>query len=119
MEGHLLLRKLKHFLCLGLLTIVTVVSLGTCPVFGADDSGRKIKSRVSPVYPELARRMNVTGTVKVQVLIAPNGTVKSTKVVGGHPLLVETSLDAVKKWRYEPANEESTEVVEFKFNGND
>jgi TonB family protein len=59
--------------------------------------------------------MNVTGTVKVQVVIAPNGTVKSTKVIGGHPLLIEPSVEAVKKWKYEPSNEETTETVEFNF----
>ena len=71
------------------------------------------------MYPELARKMNVTGIVKVQVVIAANGVVKSTKLVGGHPLLVEPSLEAVKKWKYEPANEETTETVEFKFTGNE
>lgn len=113
-----MLGKFKYLICLGLLTIVTGLSLGTCPAYGAEESGRKVRTRITPVYPELARRMNLTGSVKVQVVIAANGNVKSTKVVGGHPLLVESSLDAVKKWKYEPANEESTETVEFKFNGN-
>jgi outer membrane biosynthesis protein TonB len=40
---------------------------------------------------------------------------KSTKIVGGHPLLVNAALDALKKWKFEPASEESTGVVEFKF----
>lgn len=115
----MLAAKLKHFVCLGLLTIVTGLSLGICPAFGADDGARKVKSRVTPLYPELAKKMNVTGVVKVQVVIAANGSVKSTKLVGGHPLLAEPSLEAAKKWKYEPANEETTETVEFKFNGND
>ena len=112
-------RKLKYLICLGLLTIVTGLSLGICPAFASDDGARKIRTRVTPLYPELAKKMNVTGVVKVQIVIATNGTVKSTKLVGGHPLLVEPSLEAVKKWKYEPANEETTETVEFKFNGND
>jgi TonB family protein len=62
--------------------------------------------------------MNLSGTVKVEVVIGPNGVVKSTKVIGGHPVLVETVLDAVKKWRYEPAAEETTTTVEFHFNNN-
>jgi TonB family protein len=76
---------------------------------------RRAKSKVQPVYPDLARKMNITGTVKVQVTVAPNGTVKDAKVVGGHPVLASAALDAVKKWRFEPAPVESTGVVDFKF----
>lgn len=76
---------------------------------------RKVKSRVQPVYPEIARRMGIAGVVKVQVVVAPNGNVKSTKLVGGHPLLANAAMDAVKKWRFEPGPEDTTGVVEFKF----
>jgi len=76
---------------------------------------RRAKSKVQPVYPELARKMNLTGTVKVEVVVAPNGTVKDAKVVGGHPVLANAALDAVRKWRFEPAAAESAGVVDFKF----
>jgi TonB family protein len=59
--------------------------------------------------------MNITGTVKVQVVVAANGTVKDAKVVGGHPVLANAALDAVRKWRFEPTSAESTGVVDFKF----
>jgi TonB family protein len=83
-----------------------------------DEISRKVKSKVSPTYPELARRMSISGVVKVQVVVAPNGAVKSTKVVGGHPLLVNAAVDAVKKWRFDAASEETTGLVEFKFDPN-
>jgi protein TonB len=76
---------------------------------------RRAKSKVQPEYPELARKMNITGTVKVQVVVSPNGTVKEAKVVGGHPVLAGVALEAVRKWRFEPAPGESTGVVDFKF----
>jgi protein TonB len=76
---------------------------------------RRAKVKVQPVYPDLARKMNLTGTVKIQVVIAPNGTVKDAKVVGGHPVLAGVALDAVRKWRFEPAAVESSGVVDFKF----
>jgi TonB family protein len=76
---------------------------------------RRAKSKVWPVYPDLAKKMNITGTVKVEVTVSPNGTVKDAKVVGGHPVLAGAALDAVKKWRFEPAPAESTGVVDFKF----
>jgi TonB family protein len=115
----LLAVRLKYWLCLVLLTLVTGMSLGVRPAFANEDSNRKVKSRVAPVYPDLAKRMKVTGSVKVQVVIAPNGDVRSTKVIGGHPLLIDPSIEAVRKWKYEPASGESTQTVEFKFNGND
>jgi TonB family protein len=80
---------------------------------------RKVKSRVDPVYPDLARRMNITGTVRVVVVVSSNGTVKSTKLVGGHPIPVSAAMNALKKWKFEPAADESTGLVEFKFQPSD
>ena len=80
-----------------------------------EELARKIKTRVSPAYPELARRMNITGTVKVMVVITPSGSLKDTKVLGGNPLLVNAAMDALKKWKFEPADAESSGTVEFKF----
>jgi TonB family protein len=82
-----------------------------------DDSKRKIKSKTAPAYPELARRMNVSGKVKIEVIITPDGKVRSTRVIGGHPLLVQACQDAVKEWKFFPAAEETTQVVEFDFKG--
>jgi TonB family protein len=76
---------------------------------------RRIKSKVEAVYPQLARKMNITGTVKVEIVVAPNGMVKEAKVVGGHPLLADAALVAVLKWRFEPAASESSGIVNFKF----
>jgi TonB family protein len=98
--------------------VATVVSAVPIRV-GAQDTDneivRRAKTKVQPPYPDLARKMNITGTVKVQVVVSPNGTVKEAKVVGGHPVLASAALEAVKKWRFEPAATESTGVVDFKF----
>ena len=84
-----------------------------------DESKRKVRTKVAPVYPDLARRMNVSGKVKIEIVITPDGHVKSTRVVGGHPLLVQACQDAVKEWKFFPAPEETTQVVEFNFQGNE
>ena len=76
---------------------------------------RRAKSKVQPLYPELARKMNISGTVKIEVVVAPNGAVKDARIVGGHPVLANSALDAAKKWRFEPAAGESTGVIDFKF----
>jgi TonB family protein len=80
-----------------------------------DEISRKAKSKVQAIYPELARKMNLTGTVKVEVVVLPNGMVKGARVMGGHPVLANAALEAVKKWRFEPAAMESTGIVDFKF----
>jgi len=83
---------------------------------GSTDEGkRKVKSKVTPAYPELAKRMNVSGKVKIEVVITPDGRVKSTRIIGGHPLLVQACQDAVKEWKFVPAPEETTQIVEFEF----
>ena len=83
-----------------------------------DESKRKIKTKIAPIYPELAKRMAVGGKVKIEVVITPDGHVKSTRVVGGHPLLVQACQDVVKEWKFVPAPEETTQVVEFEFHAN-
>jgi TonB family protein len=105
-----------------LLTVVLLVAAGTVVVVnparavGEDNEiSRKVKSKVSPTYPEIARRMNISGTVKLVVVVTPNGSVKTTKVLGGHPLLVSAAEDAVKKWKFETAPAEDSGVVEFTF----
>lgn len=81
----------------------------------SDEIVRRAKVKVQPLYPELAHRMNIAGTVKISVTVTPNGTVKEAHVVGGHPLLATAALDAAKKWRFEPAPAESTGIIDFKF----
>ena len=109
-------RRLKNLVAVALMALVFGLAVGA-PA-SAEDEGRRVKSKVPPAYPELAKKLNVTGTVKLQVIIGANGSVKSAKVIGGHPLLVDPAIEAVKKWKYEPASEDSTEIVEFHFDNN-
>jgi TonB family protein len=76
---------------------------------------RKVRSKVAPAYPELARRINLRGTVKLLVVVLPNGNVKDTKVMGGNPILVNAAVDALKKWKFEPTPDETSGTIEFKF----
>ena len=59
--------------------------------------------------------MSITGTVRLAVVVGPNGAVKSAKPIGGHPVLVNAAVDAMRQWRFEPGPGESSGVVEFKF----
>ena len=76
---------------------------------------RRAKSRIQPAYPDLARKMNIAGTVKIEVVVAPSGVVKEARILGGHPVLANAALEAARKWRFEPSPTESTGVLDFKF----
>jgi TonB family protein len=76
---------------------------------------RKTKFVIQPEYPELAKKNNISGTARVQALIAADGTVKEVKILGGSPVLVQAVVDAVKKWKYEPASTSTTAVLKFDF----
>lgn len=116
---------MKHTLTLATLGLaVLLAGSAVLPpkVLAQDDAStdaakRKVRSKVVPEYPQLAKQMNVTGKVKIEATIAADGHVMNTRVVGGSPLLVNAALDAIKRWRFEPAPKDTTEVVEFTFSG--
>ena len=99
------------------LAIVAAVAMFLTPpvVNSQAQDERQLVSHPAPVYSEFARKLGVTGVVKVQVVIAPDGKIKETKVIGGHPVLIGAVEDALKNWRYAPASGETTAVLEFRF----
>ena len=96
--------------------LLVVFSLFSYHPFLAQSSARKIKTRVEPEYPELAKKNNITGSVRVSVVVAADGKVKEVKVLGGNPVLAQAVVTAVNKTKYEPGTEESTLVLKFDFN---
>jgi TonB family protein len=78
-------------------------------------AGRKAIEKIAPVYPELARRAHIRGVVKLEVVVKPNGSVKSANALGGSPALIQSAIDAVRKWKFEAAPEETTEIVQLMF----
>jgi TonB family protein len=79
------------------------------------ETQRKIVSKVDPVYPELASKMHISGSVRVEAIVAPNGRLKSTQVIGGHPLFTKTALDAIEKWKWAPAPQETKVLIVLNF----
>jgi TonB family protein len=79
------------------------------------ETKRKVVNRVVPAYPELARTMNLKGVVRVEALVAANGTVKSLEARGGHPVLVQAAENAVRKWKWAPSVHETKEPIEVRF----
>lgn len=77
--------------------------------------GRRVVSRIAPAYPALAKKLHLQGSVKVEAVVRPDGAVKSTRVIGGHPVLVNAATEAVNRWRFEPGPNETTEIIELTF----
>jgi TonB family protein len=99
---------------LAVLCLFTLVpGISSKPAYAQDN--RKVKVRVEPEYPELAKRNNIHGTARVQLVIAPEGNVKDVRILGGSPVLAQAAVDAVKKWKYEPAAAETITIVKFEF----
>jgi TonB family protein len=100
--------SLRAFLLIALLS-----AIGAGPA--SAQANRKVKFSVQPDYPELARKNNIHGTARVELLIAADGNVKDVKVLGGNPVLAQAAVDAAKKWKYEAASAETTAVLKFDF----
>jgi outer membrane biosynthesis protein TonB len=98
-----------------MLTGAAVTNVAEGQDTAANAAARKVRTKITPVYPPLARQLNVSGRVKLEVIVGADGHVVSTRTIGGSPLLVGPASDAVKKRRYEPAAQESTEFAEFNF----
>ena len=110
--GAGVLRGAKRCVTAGML----VLCLGLALEARADD--RAIKSRVAPVYPEIAKRMRVTGVVKLDVTVDADGRVTDVKTVSGNNVLAEAAQEAVRKWRFVPGAGTSTVSVNVDFNLN-
>ena len=94
------MRKSLILLAVGILALTSLPSAQTSTPSTPE---RKVASRVAPVYPELAKKMHIHGIVRVEAVVKANGNVKSTRVLGGNPVLVDAALDAIGKWKFETA----------------
>jgi TonB family protein len=102
----------------GSLLVAAIVTAGLITWTGrvqAEGTGRKAVEKVPAVYPLIAKANRIRGVVKLEVVVRGNGSVKSAKVLGGSPLLIDSATEAVSKWKFEPAPQETTEVVQVQF----
>lgn len=79
------------------------------------DEKRPIRHLVQPTIPDLAKRLSLSGTVRIEVTVAADGSVKRTRVLGGHPVLAAEAEKAAQKSTFEKGAGETIEVIEFKF----
>jgi TonB family protein len=100
----------SSFLVAALLALVLAPSM---QAHAAD--ARAVRSRVAPVYPEIAKRMRVTGVVKLSVTVDADGKVTDVKPVSGNEMLSFAAQQAVRKWKFEPGVGVATVPVDVNF----
>jgi periplasmic protein TonB len=99
-------------------TLLLAAVLGFVPLHSrAQESAvkRRLVSQSVAVYPTLARSMALQGIVKVEAVVAADGSVKAVNIKGGHPVLAQAAVNTVRQWRWEPASHESHEIAEVRF----
>jgi TonB family protein len=78
-----------------------------------------VVTKVDPKYPEMARKMKLSGTVKLTAVISESGKVESVKVMKGNPLLTGSARMALKQWKFTPIERDGKPVrasCDFAFN---
>ncbi len=78
-------------------------------------SDRAVKSKVPPIYPEIAKRMKITGQVKIEATVDADGKVTDVKTLSGSHTLSPAAEEAVRKWKFVPADAPTTENVDVNF----
>jgi TonB family protein len=107
--------RFNGLLVLSLLIASAFLSVVPAVAQAHDTGDRKLITRVEPEYPDALKKLYIGGVVRVEVLVAPNGAVRSTTLIGGSPILGQSTMKAIKQWRYAPASTDETLTVKIEF----
>jgi TonB family protein len=79
-----------------------------------------------PVYPAIAQSAHMEGSVRIQFVVAIDGTTKDTLYLSGPPILMKAAIDAIRTWRFNPtlvagapAEVQTIATVDFYLSGHD
>ena len=98
--------------------LTSILGLGQTSALAQSEQSteaRRVVRQVVPQYPFLARQMGLSGTVKLEALLTADGEVKTIQVKGGHPILAQSAQNAVRAWKWQQSDHETTESLEFSF----
>lgn len=112
LAGNRGIRRRIGFRLLQAAALAAIVALAL-PAHGGDN--RAVKSRVSPVYPEIAKRMHISGEVQLQAIVDAEGKVKDVKPLSGNHMLEVAAEDAVRQWKFVPGDGDSVVNVSVNF----
>ena len=103
-------------LCLALVASLSVLTGSIAPAaYAQKTQERKIVYRVEPEYPPDLKHAGIGGYVRMEATISSNGSVESTSVTGGNPILAEAAVTAIRKWKYEPLAYQTKAKLVFHF----
>lgn len=110
------MKILARPIVVGVIVVATALLSGSNETWAQETAAKRtLLEHAAPPCPALARSMGVAGTVKMEALVAPDGSVKTVDVLGGHPVLAQAAANAVRRWRWEKATRETRETVQIKF----
>jgi TonB family protein len=105
-------------LALATLTLGFCFTAGFVPALlaqKAPKSDRKVLVSVKPEYSELLKHAQIGGLVRLKATVLPDGKVSNVDVVGGNPILAESAVTAVMKWKFLPAPAQTVEDISISF----
>jgi len=103
------------FLTFSVLAVLFNAGNATGQTYEPGDNDRKVITKVDPEYPDALKKLYIGGVVRVELVVAPNGSVKSTKLLGGNPILGQSTMKALTKWKFAPSASEETFPVKIEF----
>jgi protein TonB len=109
-------RRLAGILLIGVSILSLPCAQAQSKSAKSEKSGRKLVHKVEPIYPQDLKRLNIGGTVKLDVQISPRGSVERVQIVGGNPILADSAARAVKQWQYEPSEVPTSILLNVEFN---
>jgi TonB family protein len=101
-----------------LIFVILGVCLGTItPLWSQTkyDLERRVVKRVEPEYPSTLKRLYIGGVVRVEVVVAADGSTETMLLTGGNPILGQSAMKAIKQWKFAPATGKSTFIVPLTF----
>jgi TonB family protein len=104
------LRNVRVWVCCALLA--AALPLGVSSQEAAEPKPLK---KILPAYPEVLRKMGISGTVRLKVTVAADGSVKDIEVQGGGAIFAEAASKAVRQWRYPAGSNNRVAEVSAEF----
>src|SRR5215470_14244138 len=99
--------------------IILALAVTTCilsnPALTQNAPERKVLTKVEPEYPDTLKRLYIGGVVRVEIVLSSNGTVQTTELLGGNPILGQSAMKAIKQWKYEPGPAKEKLIVQLEF----
>lgn len=79
----------------------------------SSDAIKAAVNKPQPVYSPIAKQMKVAGKVEVEAVVDTAGNVETVKALTGNPLLTQSAVNAVQKWKFTPftANGQPSKAV--------